>query len=80
MSQQSYTARTAFTRGILPTLLFGADDTTATNVWIEKPLAMPREIGQCPSGFYNPDLNAHFVHVAGDSADNGVMWVYRYMK
>ena len=41
------------------------------NSWSEKPLAMPKEIGQCPSGFYNPDLNAHFVHVAGDSADNG---------
>ena len=52
----------------------------AANVWIEKPLAMPKGIGQCPSGFYNPELNAHFVHVAGDSADNGIMWVYRYKK
>lgn len=51
-------------------------DPTA-NTWSEKPLAMPREIGQCPSGFYNPDLNAHFVHVAGDSENNGTMWVYR---
>jgi hypothetical protein len=50
------------------------------NTWSEKPLAMPREIGRCPSGFYSPDLNAHFVHVADDSADNGVMWVYRYKK
>jgi hypothetical protein len=52
----------------------------AANEWTEAPLPMPREIGQCPSGFYNPDLNAHFVHVAGDSADNGVMWVYRYKR
>ena len=50
------------------------------NTWSEKPLTMPKEIGRCPSGFYNPDLNAHFVHVADDSADNGVMWVYRYKK
>ena len=26
------------------------------------------------------ELNAYFCHVAGDSNDNGVMWVYRYMK
>jgi hypothetical protein len=39
---------------------------------------MPKAIGQCPSGFYNSDLNAHFLHVAGDSDDNGVMWVYRH--
>ena len=30
--------------------------------------------------FYDPDLNAYFCHVAGDSADNGVMWAYRYKK
>lgn len=41
---------------------------------------MPEGIGLCPSGFYDPDLNAHFVHVAGDSQDNGVMWVYRYHR
>jgi hypothetical protein len=52
----------------------------ATNAWTEEPLSMPRGISQCPSGFYNPDLKAHFLHVAGDSADNGNMWVYRYKK
>ena len=52
----------------------------AANTWTEKPLAMPKEIGACPSGFYDPDLNAHFVHVAGDSQDDGIMWVYRYKK
>ena len=41
---------------------------------------MPKEIAACPSGFYDPDLNAHFVHVASDSGDNGIMWVYRYKK
>ena len=30
------------------------------------------------SGFYDPDLNAHFFHVAGDSDDNGTIMVYRY--
>jgi hypothetical protein len=52
----------------------------AANTWTEKPLAMPKEIGACPSGFYDPDLNAHFVHVASDSGDDGIMWVYRYKK
>jgi len=52
----------------------------AANSWTETPLAMPKEIGLCPSGFYNPDLNAHFIHVAGDSDDNGSMWVYRYKR
>jgi hypothetical protein len=49
-----------------------------TNAWSETPQPLAREIGQCPSGFYSPDLNAHFIHCAGDSADNGVMSVYRY--
>jgi hypothetical protein len=52
----------------------------AANTWTEKPLAMPKEIGACPSGFYDPDLNAHVVHVASDSGDDGIMWVYRYKK
>jgi hypothetical protein len=52
----------------------------AANSWSAKPLAMPKGIDQCPSGFYHPDLNAHFIHVAADSGDNGVMWVYRYKK
>jgi hypothetical protein len=30
------------------------------------------------TGFYDPDLNAHFFHVAGDSDDNGTIMVYRY--
>ena len=29
---------------------------------------------------YDRELNAYFCHVAGDSSDNGVMWVYRYKK
>lgn len=30
--------------------------------------------------FFDRELNAYFCHVAGDSNDNGVMWVYRYKK
>ncbi len=29
---------------------------------------------------YDRELNVHFCHVAGDSNDNGVMWVYRHKK
>jgi len=31
-------------------------------------------------GFYDPDLNAHFYFLAGDSHDNGCMPVYRYRR
>ena len=30
--------------------------------------------------FFDRELNAYFCHVAGDSKDDGVMWVYRYKK
>jgi len=30
--------------------------------------------------FFDRELNAFFCHVAGDSNDDGVMWVYRYKK
>jgi len=51
-----------------------------SNSWSDIPRPLAKEIGQCPNGFYCPDLNAHFIHCAGDSADNGVMSVYRYKK
>jgi hypothetical protein len=51
-----------------------------SNSWSEAPLPLAKEIGQCPNGFYGPDLNAHFIHCAGDSADNGVMSVFRYKR
>jgi len=54
-----------------------AYDPTA-NAWSEAPLSVPKEFRKCPSSFYDPDLNAHFIHCAGDSADDGVMLVYRY--
>ena len=32
------------------------------------------------NGFYDPVLNAHYYHLAGDSRDDGVMLVYRYKQ
>ncbi len=29
---------------------------------------------------YDRELNAYFCHVAGDSADDDIVWVYRYKK
>jgi hypothetical protein len=52
----------------------------ATNSWAETPQPMPKEIGLCPNAFYSQELNAHFIHCAGDSDDNGVMWAYRYRR
>jgi hypothetical protein len=50
----------------------------AANAWGDAPLAVPKEFCKCPSSFYDPALNVHFIHCAGDSADDGVMLVYRY--
>jgi hypothetical protein len=44
----------------------------------ERPPAMAK--GETRTGFYDPELNVHFVHSAGDSRDNGTMWAYRYKK
>jgi hypothetical protein len=50
----------------------------STNAWSD--LSLPKEIRDHCNSFYSPDLNAHFIHTAGDSADNGTMWVYRYKR
>jgi hypothetical protein len=52
----------------------------AANVWGEAPGEVPRELCKCPSSFYDPELNAHFIHCAGDSADDGIMLAYRYKR
>jgi hypothetical protein len=52
----------------------------AANAWGQAPLAVPKEYCKCPSSFYDPQLNAHFIHCAGDSADDGIMLVYRYKR
>jgi len=33
-----------------------------------------------PNGFYDPELNAHFYHVASDSGDDGEFWACRYKR
>jgi hypothetical protein len=35
---------------------------------------------QAANTVFDRELNAFFCHVAGDSKDDGVMWVYRYKK
>ena len=54
-----------------------------TNTWAD-PLPLPAEvvkgIRNGNFGFYDPELNAYFCYFAGDSADDGRMWVYRYKK
>jgi hypothetical protein len=53
----------------------------ATNSWAE-PLPLPPEvvkgIRNGSYGFHDPELNVYFCHFAGDSSDDGSMWVYRY--
>ncbi len=52
----------------------------ATNAWTDEPVSELKAVGQCWNAFYDGELNAHFLHVAGDSRDDGVVWVYRYKK
>jgi hypothetical protein len=35
--------------------------------------------GLCVTGFYSPELNAHFLHIGVDG-ESGEWWVYRYKK
>lgn len=54
-----------------------------TNAWSARPLAIPEELGrngQAKNGFHDPDRNAVFLHSAGDSRDDGTIWVYRYQR
>lgn len=55
----------------------------AANAWAD-PLPLPAEvvkgIRNGNFGFFDPGLNAYFCYFAGDSADDGSMWVYRHQK
>jgi hypothetical protein len=54
-----------------------------TNAWSDAVLAVPEKLGrnrQAKNGFYDPALNALFIFSAGDSRDDGTMWVYRYRR
>jgi hypothetical protein len=52
----------------------------ATNAWAEEPLPLPAKLvnTKVKNGFYDPELNAVFLHSAGDSVDDGVIWAYRF--
>jgi hypothetical protein len=54
-----------------------------TNTWAD-PLPFPAKVVKGIKngnfGFYDPELNAYFCYFAGDSADDGSMWVYRYKR
>jgi hypothetical protein len=59
----------------------------AANSWTADPLPFPKELaamnargGLCYNALCSPELNAHFIHCAGDSHDKGTMWVYRYKR
>jgi hypothetical protein len=52
----------------------------STGAW-EQAGAPPAELVSsraCIHGFYSPEVNVHFVYMAGDSDDRGTMWAYRY--
>jgi hypothetical protein len=54
-----------------------------TNAWSEEAPGIPEALGrnrQAKNGFYDPSLNAVFIHSAGDSRDGGTIWVYRYRR
>ena len=53
-----------------------------TNSWAD-PIPFPADGPKfhfAANTFFDRELNAYYCHVAGDSSDNGVMWVYRHMK
>ncbi|MCH7728434.1 MAG: hypothetical protein IH991_18440 [Planctomycetes bacterium] len=52
-----------------------------SNSWSDKVLPIPEKLGgsrKCKNGFYDPSLNAVFLHAAGDSRDDSEMWVFRF--
>ena len=52
------------------------------NSWAD-PVPFPADVPKfhnAANTFFDRELNAYFCHVAGDSKDDGVMWVYRYKK
>jgi hypothetical protein len=57
-------------------------DPTA-NAWTDKALSVPDKLGRdgrAKNGFYDPELGVVFLHTAGDSRDDGSIWVYRYKR
>jgi len=53
------------------------------NTWTTEPAAFPGDkwgSGVASNGFYDPELNVHVYHLAGDSRDNGTIWAYRHKR
>jgi len=53
----------------------------AANAWAEEPLQIPEKLARDrnpKNGFFSAEHNAVVIHSAGDSRDDGVIWVYRY--
>jgi hypothetical protein len=53
------------------------------NAWSAEPLDLPARLGrngQPKNGFYDAALGVVFLHTAGDSRDDGTIWVYRYKE
>ena len=49
------------------------------NAWTEEPVSDVKATGFV-NAFYDPQLNVHVLHGAGDSSDNGSIWIYRYKR
>jgi hypothetical protein len=57
-----------------------SDYNPETQEWTA-PKPLPAGMGRgCYHGFYSPEVNAHFIYIAGDSRDKGTMWVYRHKR
>jgi len=52
-----------------------------TQTWKKEVLPLAKGMsGGCGHGFYDPELNVHFLYVAHDSSPRGTLWVYRYKR
>ena len=74
--------RSPFSSRRLPHERGGEPYDPKTNSWAD-PLPFPADgpkFQYAANTFYDRESNAYFCHVAGDSKDDGVMWVYRYKK
>ena len=55
----------------------------ARRTWARRPAPRPPALADpnlMHTGFYDPELNVHLWHAAGDGRDNGTMWAYRYRR
>jgi hypothetical protein len=52
-----------------------------SNTWTDDLKPFPKGLTwQSVNGFYDTRLNVHVFHSAGDSRDDGTIWVYRYKR